>query len=88
MGAFYNTVLLVLVLFSVLQPFRPFEQLMAVFPAGSKQHIPPTWQPLMYEPDSPIIDFYPTSFRIDLNGKKFAWMGKLKLKVEQESPGF
>ena len=48
---------------------------MAVFPAGSKDHVPPTWRPLMYEPESPIIDFYPTDFRIDLNGKKWAWMG-------------
>lgn len=50
---------------------------MAVFPAGSMAHVPPTWRPLMYESDSPIIDFYPTDFRIDLNGKKYAWMGKL-----------
>lgn len=50
---------------------------MAVFPAASCAHVPPTWRPLMYEPDSPIIDFYPTDFRIDLNGKKWAWMGKL-----------
>ncbi|XP_067941376.1 5'-3' exoribonuclease 2-like [Watersipora subatra] len=66
------------------QPFRPFEQLMSVFPAGSKDHVPPTWRPLMYEPDSPIIDFYPTNFRIDLNGKKWAWMGVALLPFVDE----
>ena len=49
---------------------------MAVFPAGSRTHVPPSWRPLMFEPDSPIIDFYPTNFRIDLNGKKWEWMGE------------
>jgi len=56
--------------------FKPLEQLMGVFPAGSKQHVPPTWQDLMTNPQSPIIDFYPTNFKIDLNGKKYAWQGK------------
>ena len=56
--------------------FKPLEQLMGVFPAGSKKFLPVTWQSLMFEPDSAIIDFYPTDFKIDLNGKKYAWQGQ------------
>lgn len=50
-------------------PFNPFDQLMAVFPAASMQHVPRPWQRLMYEISSPIIDFYPEDFQVDLNGK-------------------
>lgn len=57
------------------QPFKPIEQLMGVFPAASKQHIPPVFHDLMTDDDSPIIDFYPVDFPIDLNGKKYAWQG-------------
>ena len=35
--------------------FKPLEQLMGVFPAGSKQHVPPTWQDLMTDPVSIIL---------------------------------
>jgi 5'-3' exoribonuclease 2 len=57
------------------QPFRPYEQLMGVFPAASRHAIPDTFHALMTDEDSPIIDFYPEDFPIDLNGKKFAWQG-------------
>uniref|UniRef100_A0A1Y1MVA7 5'-3' exoribonuclease n=1 Tax=Photinus pyralis TaxID=7054 RepID=A0A1Y1MVA7_PHOPY len=57
------------------EPFKPFEQLMSVFPAASRQHVPSPWAELMTDPNSIIIDFYPEDFKIDLNGKKFAWMG-------------
>jgi 5'-3' exoribonuclease 2 len=57
------------------QPFNPLEQLMSVFPAASSQNLPPTWRQLMSDLESPIIDFYPNTFKIDLNGKKAAWMG-------------
>lgn len=66
------------------QPFKPLEQLMGVFPAASRQFLPPTWQRLMINDDSPIIDFYPTDFKIDLNGKKYAWQGVALLPFVDE----
>jgi len=61
--------------FKLGKPFKPWEQLMAVLPAASKHNLPEQFGPLMTEPDSEIIDFYPETFPLDLNGKKFAWQG-------------
>ncbi|OZC12880.1 XRN 5'-3' exonuclease [Onchocerca flexuosa] len=57
------------------EPFKPLQQLMGVFPAASRMHLPEAWQDLMISSASPIIDFYPDKFVIDLNGKKYAWQG-------------
>jgi 5'-3' exoribonuclease 2 len=41
----------------------------------SRQQIPAAFHSLMIAEDSPIIDFYPSSFDIDMNGKRMAWQG-------------
>lgn len=33
----------------------------------------------MYSPDSSILDFYPTNFESDLNGKKQEWEAIVKI---------
>ncbi|XP_060584982.1 5'-3' exoribonuclease 1-like, partial [Ruditapes philippinarum] len=54
-------------------PFKPFEQLMAVLPAASKDLLPLPYQKLMINDTSPVIDFYPLQFDTDLNGKQQDW---------------
>ncbi|XP_038071349.1 5'-3' exoribonuclease 2-like isoform X2 [Patiria miniata] len=66
------------------KPFKPLEQLMSVFPEASGNFLPPSWRELMGGVDSPIIDFYPINFRIDLNGKKYAWQGVALLPFVDE----
>jgi 5'-3' exoribonuclease 1 len=39
----------------------------------------------MYEETSPIIDFYPTDFALDMNGKKQDWEAVVKIPfIDQE----
>ncbi|XP_070493191.1 5'-3' exoribonuclease 1 [Chironomus tepperi] len=59
--------------FELGNPFLPFQQLMSVLPAGSKDHVPNCYKQLMTHPDSELIDFYPADFETDLNGKNQEW---------------
>lgn len=52
---------------------------MAVFPPGSCEALPKFLQQFMKSPESPIIDYYPSNFHVDLVGKKFAWLGEVIL---------
>ncbi|XP_039413261.1 5'-3' exoribonuclease 1 isoform X1 [Corvus cornix cornix] len=59
--------------FELGKPFMPFEQLLAVLPAASKDLLPKCYQHLMTSQDSPIIEYYPPDFKTDLNGKQQEW---------------
>ncbi|KAL3943983.1 MAG: hypothetical protein SGBAC_001936 [Bacillariaceae sp.] len=61
--------------FEVGKPVKPFQQLMACLPPGSAQLVPSPYRYLMKSPESPILDFYPVDFEVDMNGKKNPWEG-------------
>lgn len=70
--------------FQLGKPFRPFEQLMGVLPDRSKQIVPKPYWDLMTSPESPVIDFYPRDFELDMNGKKMEWEAVVKIPFIEE----
>ncbi|KAI1918000.1 exonuclease II Exo2 [Ophidiomyces ophidiicola] len=70
--------------FQLGQPFFPFQQLMGVLPDRSKKIVPEAFHVLMTSPESPIIDFYPRDFELDMNGKKMAWEAVVKIPFIEE----
>ncbi|KAK3997599.1 XRN 5'-3' exonuclease N-terminus-domain-containing protein [Cladorrhinum sp. PSN332] len=70
--------------FQLGQPFRPNEQLMGVLPDRSKKIVPKVYWDLMTNPESPIIDFYPRDFELDMNGKKMDWEAVVKIPFIDE----
>ena len=61
--------------FELNRPFYAFEQLLSVLPPYSAEALPPPFQKLMTNPQSPISDFYPSNIKLDINNQPYAWMG-------------
>uniref|UniRef100_A0A7N6FAS1 Uncharacterized protein n=1 Tax=Anabas testudineus TaxID=64144 RepID=A0A7N6FAS1_ANATE len=59
--------------FDLEKPFMPFQQLLAVLPAASMGLLPECYRHLMTSESSPIIEYYPPDFKMDLNGKQQEW---------------
>ncbi|KAG7262043.1 hypothetical protein CRUP_015991 [Coryphaenoides rupestris] len=59
--------------FDLGRPFMPFQQLLAVLPAASKDLLPLAYRHLMTSQTSSILQYYPLDFRTDLNGKQQEW---------------
>ncbi|KAK4879546.1 hypothetical protein RN001_007692 [Aquatica leii] len=59
--------------FDLAEPFKPYEQLLAVLPAASQSLLPEPYHKLMTDEESLIKQYYPEDFKTDLNGKKQEW---------------
>ena len=50
-------------------------QQLGCLPPQSSALLPASYRPLVLDPKSPIIQFYPTTFAIDMNNKVNPWEG-------------
>lgn len=57
---------------------------MGVLPDRSKEIVPKHYWDLMTNPNSPIYDFYPRDFELDMNGKKMDWEAVVKIPFIDE----
>jgi 5'-3' exoribonuclease 1 len=60
------------------RPFNPFQQLLSVMPASSAKLFPQVYQELILNQNSPLrtpIDYFPTEFDLDMEGKRADWEG-------------
>ena len=71
--------------FQMGKPFKPYEQLLAVLPAASKQLLPKSYQWLVTDSRSPIIANYPTEFELDMYEKQQDWEAVVRIPFIDES---
>lgn len=63
-------------------PFLPLDQLLSVLPPASAHALPKAYAQLMLDENSRIINFYPSDFEVDTEGKHFMWRLTRGLKNE------
>ena len=55
------------------RPFKPYEQLLMVLPSQSRDLLPKSYQSLMVDPMSDIIEYYPKEYEIETTNKYYLW---------------
>ena len=55
------------------RPFKPYEQLLMVLPSQSRELLPKSYQSLMVDPMSDIIEYYPKEYEIETTNKYYLW---------------
>ena len=67
------------------EPYTPFQQLMLIIPPQSSHLLPPKYAELMTRKSSPIIEYFPTSFKLDAAaGKKEIYSDPLLEEVNEQ----
>ena len=61
--------------FNLSEPFKPFEQLLAVLPIASNSILPAPYRELMESPQSALSQYYPEQFVFDMNLSVSPWEG-------------
>lgn len=62
-------------------PNPPFQQLLSIMSPKSSALVPFPLSELMLSASSPVIEFYPSTFPIDLAGKRKEWEGRAILPI-------
>jgi 5'-3' exonuclease len=62
-------------------PSTQYQQLLCVLPPQSSHLIPGPLKNLLTDENSPIKNFYPNEFTIDLSGKRYEWEGIVILPI-------
>jgi len=62
-------------------PLSPLEQLVAILPGKNADLLPEPLRMLSVSSESPIIDFYPIEFEVDLEGKKNDYEGVILIPM-------
>ena len=63
------------------KPIKPFEQLLMVLPQQSSNLLPKSYQKLMTDYESDIIEYYPEEYIIDCLNKNYLWECAPKLPI-------